>query len=243
MNKFYKTLLLLIFLGFYLHPQSGTWFRKTAVINGNEIQTVVSNWGVIAQPASVGPQGSWKGINNTYFSDMSILLGVELPINDYNSDGTPDTLHTVIISEAERPGGGDWCSSHFCGFEPDSGFYNFNHTDSLTGFALSNVPDSWPETWPDHPDYGTGVWNGLFGPNNFIGDQEAYYRIDDANDEEMFFVNGFLPDSSNPVKKGCGINISVRYVQLNHPLFKDILFKIYDIKNESINNYSKVVFG
>ncbi|MGE5797057.1 MAG: T9SS type A sorting domain-containing protein [Ignavibacteria bacterium] len=243
MSKIYKTLYLLFLLVSYLYSQSGSQFRRTAVINGNEIQTVISNWGVIAQPAPVGPQGSWKGTDNSYISDMSILLGIELPVKDYNNNGIPDTVHSVIISEVDRILGFESCFGHFCGFEPDSGFFNFNHIDSLTGIALSNVPDSWPETWPDHPEYGPGVWNGLFGANSFTGDQEAYFRIDDANDDELYNDIHFLPDSTNQSKKGFGINISIRYIQFDNPLFNDILFKIYDIKNESIYNYSKVVFG
>jgi hypothetical protein len=35
----------------------------------------------------------------------------------------------------------------------------------------------------------------------------------------------------------------VRYVELNNPQYKDILFKIYDVKNKSLFNYHKLVFG
>ena len=39
---------------------------------------------------------------------------------------------------------------------------------------LAQMPESWPDIMADHPEYGTGVWNGLYGPNNFVGDEEAY---------------------------------------------------------------------
>jgi len=59
----------------------------------------------------------------------------------------------------------------------------------------------------------------------------------------MYLRHEFLPDSTNANIKGHGIRVNVRYVQLDNPLFKDILFKIYDIKNESLHNYHKLVFG
>ena len=97
--------------------------------------------------------------------------------------------------------------------------------------------------WVDHPEYGTGVWNGLYGPNNYVGDEEALFVMDDFNDEENFVQNDFLPDSTDPSIKGHGIEVRVRYVELNNPTYKDILFKIYDVKNKSLHNYHKLVFG
>ncbi len=43
---------------------------------------------------------------------MSIVLGLELPIKDYRQgtippDGIPDTIHSVIITPVDRPGGGE----------------------------------------------------------------------------------------------------------------------------------------
>ena len=237
MKKIYYFVALLFSINLLAQP-SGSQYRRTAVIDGNSFKSVIGNWGVIAQPGDINPRGTWMGENNVYFGDMSFVIGVELPIRDYTGNGIPDTIHSVIITPVSRPGGGDTGN-----FEPIDSFFNHSNTNPLQGIALSNIPVSWPVYWPDHPEYGTGVWNGLYGPDVFLGDQEAYFHIDDANDEEMYLLYGFLPDSTNPSRKGHGIRVGVRYVQLNHPLFEDILFKIYDIKNESLHNYSKVVFG
>ena len=239
------SLLIFLFAVTSIFPQpSGDQYRRSAIINGNSIQTVLANYAVIAQPGNIGPRGTWNGINNVYIGDMSILLGLELPIDDYwmgniPPDGIPDTIHSVIITPVDRPGGGE---SGF-NFEPNDSFFNPNITDPTKGVALSNYPETWPAIWPDHPEYGTGVWNGLYGPDVFVGDQEAYFKIDDANDQEFNFRHKFYPDPSDTTKRGHGLEIFVRYVQLDHPLFKDILFRIYDIKNISVHNYHKLVFG
>lgn len=250
-NQIFRiTTALILTITFQLFSQpSGEEYRRTAVIDGNSFQTVITNSGIIGQPGSVGPRATWNGINNVYFGDMSILLGLELPIRDYINassdtlDGIPDTIHSVIITPVDRPGGGETGLDQFWGFEPVDSFFNPNITDPTRGIALSNYSETWPEIWPDHPEYGSGVWNGLYGPDNFVGTQEAYYQVDDEEDEEMFIRHEFLPDSTNPDIKGHGIQVNVRYVQLDNPLFKDILFKIYDIKNESLHNYHKLVFG
>lgn len=207
-------------------------------MDGNNIKTVINNYGVIAQPGNIGPRLAWNGDHNTYLSDLCFMVGVQLPIQDYTGNGIPDTIYSVITPPVLRPGGTDTGV-----FEPVDSFYNHQNTNPLQGVALSHIPDSWPVYWPDHPEYGTGVWNGLYGPDIFVGDQEAYFLVDDANDHQMFTMYSFLPDSTNPSRKGQGIKVCVRYIQLNHPLFEDIFYKIYDIKNESIHNYTKVVFG
>jgi hypothetical protein len=249
-NLTFKTaavLFLLITIQLYSQP-SGEEFRRTAVIDGNDIKTVITNYGVIGQPDFVGPRATWNGINNVYFGDMSILLGLELPIKDYRigpdpPDGIPDTIVSVIITPVNRPGGGDSGYGQAWGFEPLDSSYNPDITDPTKGISLSNYSETWPEIWPDHPEYGTGVWNGLYGPDIYVGTQEAYFKIDDEEDEEMFIRHDFLPDSINPNVKGHGISVGIRYVQLDNPLFKDILFRIFDIKNESLHDYHKLVFG
>ncbi len=129
-------------------------------------------------------------------------------------------------------------------FEPLLGYFNPTLNEIGRGVALSTESDTWPTLWLDHPEYGTGVWNGLYGPNNFVGDEEALFVMDDFNDlKKIILQNDFFPDSTNPTITGHGIEVRVRYVELNNPTYKDILFKIYDIKNKSLHNYHKLVFG
>lgn len=245
--KFHYILLTVLFSCLNIFPQpSGSLFRRAAILNGNSIRVAAINYGVLGQPGNIGPLSSWNGDHNNYFGDMSILLGVELPIEDYwmsntPPDGIPDTIHSVIITPVNRPGGGESGIGKSWAFEPVDSF--FNPADQLERFALSNYTETWPEIWPDHPEYGTGVWNGLYGPDMFVGEQEAFFKIDDFNDEENNIRNKFYPDPSDTTKKGHGLEVFVRYIQLDDPLFRDVLFKIYDIKNVSKHNYQKLVFG
>ena len=222
--------------------------RRVGVIDENQIKTVFGNWGVIAQPGTEGPQFGWIYPQNGYAGDLSIVLGLELPIRDYRRgsippDGIPDTIHSVIITPVSRPGGGEGENGISYTFEPLPGYFNPLLNEIGRGVAVSTDLESWPEFWPDHPEYGTGVWNGLYGPNNFVGDQEALFVMDDFNDLENQLLNDFYPDSTNTSITGHGLEVKVRYVELNNPTYKDILFKIYDIKNKSLHNYQKLVLG
>ena len=101
----------------------------------------------------------------------------------------------------------------FWGFNPVPGYFNLTEGK----IAMSNLPNTWPTIWPDHPEYGSNVWNGLYGANSFVGDLETYFKIDDTSDDE--FNTHFLPDSSNPSMKGYGIRVFVRYIQVRSPTF------------------------
>ena len=218
--------------------------RRVGVVDENQIKTVFNNYGVIAQPGSEGPRFGWIHPRNGYAGDLSILLGLELPIRDYRRetippDGIPDTIHSVIITAVSRPGGGEFSFT----FEPLPEYFNPSLNEIGRGVALSTDSETWPSLWPDHPEYGTGVWNGLFGPDNFIGDEEAFFVMDDFNDLENQLLNDFYPDSTDTTITGHAIEVRVRYVVINSPKYKDILFKIYDIKNKSLHNYHKLVWG
>ena len=222
--------------------------RRVGNINANQIKTVFTNTGVIAQPGTEGPRLGWVYQYNGYAGDMSIVLGLELPIRDYRQgtippDGVPDTIHSVIITSVDRPGGGEGENGISYTFEPLAGYFNPTLNEIGRGVALSTDTESWPDIWPDHPEYGTGVWNGLYGPNNYVGDAEALFVMDDFNDLENQLQNDFYPDSTNLTITGHGLEVKIRYVELDNPTYKDVLFKIYDIKNKSTHNYHKLIFG
>jgi hypothetical protein len=206
------------------------------------------NTGVIAQPGTEGPQLGWIYTQNGYAGDLSIVLGLELPIRDYRRgsippDGIPDTIHSVIITPVDRPGGGESENGVSYTFEPLPGYFNPLLNEIGRGVAVSTDLESWPTLWPDHPEYGTGVWSGLFGPNNFVGDEEGLFVMDDFNDLENQLLNDFYPDSTNTSIMGHGLEVKIRYVEVNNPTYKDVLFKIYDVKNKSLHNYHKLIFG
>ena len=246
---FVSSVLISILLSSFIVAQHGDpQNRRVGNIDANQIKTVFNNYGVVAQPGTEGPRFSWKYPHNGYAGDMSIVLGLQLPIKDYwwgefPPDGIPDTIYSVIITPVDRPGGGEGSNGVSYTFEPLPGYFNPNLNEIGRGVAISTDIESWPTLWPDHPEYGTGVWNGLFGPSNYVGDQEALFVIDDFNDLENNLINRFYPDTTNTAITGHGIEVKVRYVELNNPTYQDVLFKIYDIKNKSLHNYPKLVFS
>src|SRR5690606_164708 len=124
-------------------------FRKVGVHRGNQVRTVFSNYGVIAQPGSEGPRGAWRYDANGYVGDVSPLVGLRLPIRDYRRgsnppDGIPDTLYSVIITPVDRPGGGEGGGGKSYTFEPIPGFANPLLDEVGKGVAMSHLPETWP---------------------------------------------------------------------------------------------------
>ncbi len=246
-------------------------FRKVGVHRGNQVRTVFSNYGVIAQPGSEGPRGAWKYDANGYVGDVSPLVGLRLPIRDYRRgtlplDGIPDTIYTVIITPVDRPGGGESGGGKSYTFEPIPGFANPTLDEIGKGVAMSHLPETWPPQWPDYPDWAYSVdldedgvpdpiivdgedktpsvdWNGFFGRGQLNADQESYFWMDDNNDEENFLQNDFLPDANDLSRRGHALQVSVRGFQWSNFLAQDVVFWLYNIKNDGTESYDQAVFG
>lgn len=239
-------------------------FRKVGVHRGNQVRTVFSNYGVIAQPGSEGPRGAWKYDANGYVGDVSPLVGVRLPIRDYINasadtlDGIPDTIYSVIITPVDRPGGGESGLGKAWGFEPIPGFADPLLDELGKGVAMSHLPETWPSSWPDHPDWtysgdpiikdGVDVtpdvdWNGYFGRAQINADQESYFWMDDNNDEEWYSKYEFLPDAMEPSRRGAALQVSVRGLQWSNFLAQNVIFWLYNITNDGTETYDQASFG
>lgn len=229
-----------LFPAILFSQQSSMLYYRSAVMDGNNVKTVFGNWGVIAQPIDTKPRGAWRYPANGYFGDESIMIGVEFPIKDYNNDGILDTLRSVITCPVARPAK-----------NPDSSpqgdhwtFLPLNTTvnENSTSVPISNDPSSWPLSW-------NGQWKGMNAEGKIDADLESYFEMNDQNDLRYNFSanNEFgyavHPDSTNSNRNGAGLRVAVRYLQFNDPLFKDLLFRVYDITNEGTTNYSKLFFG
>lgn len=254
---FYPAVAVLVFILFNsvsAQIQRGTYTeRKVGIHRGNRVQSIFTNYGVIGQPGGQGPMVAWKYPQNGYVGDISILVGLQLPIDDYLKngfkDGVPDTIHSVVICPVDRPGGFDYSpdqSKHW-GFEPIPGFSN-SAIDALDmGIAMSHQPETWPSYWPDHPDWldenGKAVWNGYFGKGRKNANQESYFWMDDNADEKMFLYYGFKPDSTDQTRRGHGLQVKVRGMQWASPIAQDCIFWLYEIMNNGTTAYEKVAFG
>lgn len=237
MRRLLFSLALFFFFSSISFPQySDPNLRRVGFLNGNNLHLSFYNDGQISGfNLGVDVRGEWpRGSGENYIGDMTPLIGVEF----INSHG--DTLHSVIISRGPRRGQAmekDPVTGQFWGFNPKPGYLN----SSLEKIPMSDDQSSWPTFWAEHPEWDSTVWDGLYGKNFFAGGLETYFRIDDNSDTE--FSAFFLPDSINPNRKGMGINIGVRYIQPSNPDFHDIIYKVYDIKNEGATFYHKVFYG
>jgi hypothetical protein len=209
---------------------------------GNRIGISFYNDGQIAgNRTGIDVRGEWPlGSGENYIGDCIPLIGIA-----FTNSKTGVEQHSVTISRGPRkdqeneksPQGG-----YFWGWNPIPGYRNPNYTS----VAMSHLPASWPVNgWADQPTWkdanGKTQWNGYFGRGILNADQESYYVSDDQKDDE--FNAAFLPDPSNPSRKGMGLRMFVRGFQWANFLAEDCIFWLYDIKNEGKTIYQKADFG
>ena len=242
--------------------------RRVGKHDGNEVLTIFTNYGVIAQPSTLVPRGAWRYENNGYVGDISPVIGLLLPpyLRKVTADSSKiDTLHTVITTPVERPsghggkygnGGKSW------NLEPIPGFFNPAINQNERGVAMSHQPDTWPASWPNQPawtfselpiyDPATKTtiipsvdWNGYFGRGTGrIASQESYWWMDDNNDEQFTQLIGFRPDANDSSRSGKAIQVECRGLQWgDDPVAQNTLFWLYNIKNDGTTDYDQAVFG
>ncbi len=224
-------------------------YTRFGLLNGNRIAITYANDGSIAGTNANDLRGYWPypATQDGYIGDVTPLVGIQIPAADYNGDGKPDTLHNVTISPGPRNGQAAKTDSsgRFQGFAPEPGYVNANQ-DTV---AMSQIPTTWPRFWPDHPDWvdstGKALWDGYFGKGVIRADQETFFVIDDAQDNNPQVRTNykFHCDSTDPSRNGMGLVVSVRGMQWSQVQAQDVLFWLYDITNISTTNYQKVVFG
>jgi hypothetical protein len=244
----YAVLMLALIAELGLAQSSGRVYRRSGILNGNQVKTVFGNWGVIGQPSSVGPRGAWIYDTNGYIGDVSPLVGAEVRGQYTINSVTRDTVFFWVIDcPVARPSTGGFdtdINGTRQAFEPEAGYFN----QSGNTPAISSNPGSWPLSWPDKTTDWDGYWNGLFGklPN---ADLETYFVLNDNNDNE--FNNPlenpdgifFNPDPDNTSRRGLGLEMKVRGLQWQQILAQDNIFWVYEIKNQGQRTYPRTVFG
>ncbi|MBT7269856.1 MAG: hypothetical protein HN829_03085 [Candidatus Marinimicrobia bacterium] len=145
------------------------------------------------------------------------------------------------------------------GFYPAFGY--FNETDEYP--ALSNLDNSWPTSgWPSTglETKWPGEWNGRFGRGVTYADQETYYVVNDAQDQENLGPEDNVRYYPRPGKTigdirpnvtiqsglpwgGLGLRVAVRGFQWNNPQARDAIFWEYSIANISDYDLRDVAFG
>ncbi|MFH2027297.1 MAG: FG-GAP-like repeat-containing protein [bacterium] len=207
--------------------------RRRGLIDGNQVQTLFCNHGEIGSYPDE-PTMCWLSDTHHYIDGITLMVSVATTDNNGNRIHPLETQYREFVDTS--PEGTPW------GFEPLPGYYN-PYQDNI---ALSDRPSTWSAYWPDKmndlndPGW-PGQWNSFFGKgltNPFI-DLETYYVMDDDPDEEW----DFYPDENDHSRRGVGLEVSVRALQSSYPLFEDVVFWIYDIKNESTHDYDRAYVG
>ena len=205
---------------------------------------------------------------------IGLLVGAKVYIED---DGDPSTVDSIPITDPNQiiqkdhhvlnylqtsyreemdvdpTGTVEW------GFYPVFGY--FNETGEYP--ALSNLESSWPlNGWPSigSQTKWQGEWDGRFGRGVTYADQECYYVVNDAQDQENLGLEdnvkyyprpGKIIGDVNPAVTiqpgvpwgGIGLRVAVRGFQWNNPQARDAIFWEYSIANVSDYDLTEVGFG
>ena len=145
------------------------------------------------------------------------------------------------------------------GFYPVFGY--FDETGEYP--AISNRPESWPTSgWPasGYETKWPGEWDGRFGRGVTYADQETYFVVNDAQDQENLGIEDNVKYYPRPGKSignirpnvtiqsglpwgGLGLRVAVRGFQWNNPQARDAIFWEYSIANISDYDLREVAFG
>ena len=205
---------------------------------------------------------------------IGLLVGAKVYIEDDGDAATVDTIaltepadiytkdhHTLYYlqtsyreeMDVDPTGTVEW------GYYPVFGY--FNETGEYV--AQSNLPGSWPSAgWPStgYEIKWPGEWNGRFGRGVIYADQETYFVVNDAQDQENLgpednvkyfprpghYVGDLKPDVTiqpGVPWGGLGLRVAVRGFQWNNPQARDAIFWEYSIANISDYDLRDVAFG
>jgi hypothetical protein len=205
---------------------------------------------------------------------VGLLVGAKVFIEDDGNAATVDTIplttpvdilttdHHILYylqtsyreeMDVDPTGTVEW------GFYPIFGY--FNEADEYA--AVSNKPYSWPPVgWPatGSTTKWPGEWDGRFGRGVIYADMEAYFAVNDAQDQENLgpedyvkyyprpghFVGELRPNVTIQLGSpwgGLGTRVETRGFQWNNPQARDAIFWEYSVANISDYDLTEVAFG
>ncbi len=131
----------------------------------------------------------------------------------------------------------------------NNGLLDHNMVNDVEYPAMSHLPQTWPYDWPlgsypGEPGVRRNKWNGEYGAY-VRGDQESYYVMDDAANDEFDYYpfDGDTLSYLNGGRRGLGLDVEVRNYQWAHPLAEDIIISIYQPYNVSDKDLPKNILG
>ena len=220
--------------------------RRKSILDANNLRATYHNYG-FAGRASAADELVFefpKNTNRWYIYFVSIFMGAEVE----NQGGTGASRFPIVIAPDYRtnPQTGDSWSMN-----PIPGYFNPESQEIARSDRGPTSPlgSTWPSFWPDKMDDESdpgwaGQWNGFFGKGIFNADQEFFYRAGD--DRYTRYTNNnvtrFRPFEDAPERGGLGLVMDSRILAWTQNLIADVHFNIFEIRNDSPNNYEKVSF-
>ncbi|RMH62796.1 MAG: T9SS C-terminal target domain-containing protein [Calditrichaeota bacterium] len=218
--------------------------QVTTTAGANAITTSLSNYGSLSGPGNGETDMVWQGLGYAYEINFFVGAEVEVPpgshADAYEANGV---WKAHVISDGLKSSGGE--------ISPDGterwGWQPLDATDDgqqLVDVSHPDIPkkndydidgdghmDSWPREWTAWPD----LWHqGDSDPR-----QEYLYAMDDRDNREF----AYYPFENDSSRQGLGIQVTCRTVQGNRDGTQNALISIYDIKNISDKDLSKVQGG
>jgi hypothetical protein len=216
--------------------------RRSLIIKGNKITTIVYNTGSITRPGTLGNSADlvWNRLGYGYEFVPLVAAKVQSIQGDsiwMLDDGMYDPTQGAYSNDRTLK----W------GWLPKAGYADPTSTDiaawshrSAVGGDLTRKPYSWPESWYNDA-LGRYVWPAYLGNDASSPDEEVYFVADDYTNAK--WADRYVPFPDDSSKHGLGLDLECRFFQFNNPLAEDIIFLVYRVTNKSPRNIPKVYFG
>ena len=231
-NFFYIVILLFQFISGQHIPSAERGdpnYRRNTDLDVNQVRSTIHNWGYTGKTSEFSGYGYEWPVNsgNEYIWLTGLAVGSEI----ISIEGDSSVLvSTILRTDA---------SGKSISWEPVKEYLNTGSSK----IAISSDPNSWPEYWIDKIDDGgwPESWNGYFGKDKFSAEQEIFYKISDDNNNPESFT--YYPDSTDEKRRGLGLLSGVRVMQWKQILIEDVIFQLFDIKNDGTEDLNKVAFS
>jgi hypothetical protein len=216
--------------------------RRSLIIKGNKITTIVYNTGSITRPNTLGNTADlvWNRLGYGY----EFVPLVAAKVQSIQGDSIwmlDDGMYTPNQGAYSQDGTLKW------GWLPKAGYADPTSTDiaawsarSSVGGDLTRKPYSWPETWYNQT-LGRYIWPAYLGNDATSPDEEVYFVADDYTNAK--WADRYVPFPDDTSKHGLGLDLECRFFQFNNPLAEDIIFLVYRVTNKSPKLIPKVYFG
>jgi hypothetical protein len=209
--------------------------RKSLIMNGNKVMTIIYNYGAIGAGHNFNRRLNvvWNNLPHIYEFSPLVAASV-VDINGRRIHVVSDGLR--YYSTLSPDGTEFWTFNPLPGYaDPNQDYIAHNPDKDRDG---DGKPDSRPASWYD-PVLGKYVWPGYLSRDATQADLEAFYVMDDRDNAEF----AYFPFPNDSSRRGLGIQAQVRVLQWSNPLAEDAIFIVYTITNVSPKNLDSVVFG